>query len=214
MVSWHQMAVNSCLFILWFDLPGRLGLGSSSSHATPQQVVIPSPHNASSVHCGTDCSVILTQEGVVLACGSNRCNKLALDRTDRPASAVVLPSDEKAEKPSSALSRSSSPAATAVSAVGAVEDISSFTAVTVAPIGGEKVSGIAMGTSHTAMLTVKGQCFTVGSNAFGQLGYRRESALKGPQLVNGLDGKHVELVQCGDTFTVAIASGEFGDCVE
>ena len=143
----------------------------------------------------------------MLACGSNRCNKLALDLTDRPSSAVERNSDKLTDKPSSAISHSSSSTASSISASGAV-DISVFTAVTVSPLCGETVSGIAMGTSHTAMLTEKGHCYTVGSNAFGQLGYQRDSALKGPLLVRGLDGKHVEIVQCGDTFTTAITSGE------
>ncbi|XP_062509330.1 serine/threonine-protein kinase Nek8-like isoform X2 [Corticium candelabrum] len=182
---------------------GRLGLGSVTSHTTPQQVIIPSSHQTQSVFCGTDCSVILTQEGIILACGSNRCNKLALDQSDRPSSALELKTG-KSEKPFSASSQSSFPAATSVSAS---EDVSTFTAVTVAPLCGERVTSIAMGTSHTAVLSEKGQCFTVGSNAFGQLGYRRDAALKGPQLVRALDGKRVDLVQCGDTFTVAVTSG-------
>jgi NIMA (never in mitosis gene a)-related kinase len=142
----------------------------------------------------------------MLACGSNRCNKLALDPADRPYSAVERNIDKSPERPSSAISGSSASTASATSSSGTV-DISVFTAITVSPLCGERVSGIAMGTSHTAMLTDKGQCYTVGSNAFGQLGYERDSALKGPMLVKGLDGKHVEIVQCGDTFTTAITSG-------
>ncbi|XP_053130974.1 serine/threonine-protein kinase Nek8 isoform X2 [Hemicordylus capensis] len=59
---------------------GRLGLGTQESHNAPQQVPVPPDHEAQKVLCGIDSSMILTTKNRVLACGSNRYNKLGLDR--------------------------------------------------------------------------------------------------------------------------------------
>lgn len=58
---------------------GRLGLGNQQSHALPQPVALEPGFTAKAVKCGVDCSFVLTQNDRLLACGSNRCNKLALD---------------------------------------------------------------------------------------------------------------------------------------
>ena len=55
---------NSCL--------GRLGTGSSANTCTPVQVEIPDNYKPSQAFCGLDCSVILTVDGSMLCCGSNR----------------------------------------------------------------------------------------------------------------------------------------------
>jgi len=58
---------------------GHLGLGSQQSYALPQPVSLEPGFIAKAVKCGVDCSFVLALNDRLLACGSNRCNKLALD---------------------------------------------------------------------------------------------------------------------------------------
>ncbi|KAJ8306380.1 hypothetical protein KUTeg_016925 [Tegillarca granosa] len=48
---------------------GRLGLGSQESYSSPQLVPIPESLRPSSVHCGVDCSAVLTLDNKLLCCG-------------------------------------------------------------------------------------------------------------------------------------------------
>ena len=61
---------------------GRLGLGNQQSHALPQPVSLEPGFTAKAVRCGVDCSFVLALNDRLLACGSNRCNKLALDSNE------------------------------------------------------------------------------------------------------------------------------------
>ena len=58
---------------------GRLGLGNQQSYPLPQPVGLEPGFTAKAVKCGVDCSFVLALNFRLLACGSNRCNKLALD---------------------------------------------------------------------------------------------------------------------------------------
>lgn len=62
---------------------GRLGLGNQQSHTLPQPLSLEPGFTARAVKCGVDCSFILALNDRLLACGSNRCNKLALDMDDQ-----------------------------------------------------------------------------------------------------------------------------------
>lgn len=57
---------------LLFCLEGRLGLGTQDSHNSPQQVCVPVEFEAQKVLCGVDCSMIVSTQHNILACGSNR----------------------------------------------------------------------------------------------------------------------------------------------
>ncbi|XP_013924527.1 PREDICTED: serine/threonine-protein kinase Nek8 [Thamnophis sirtalis] len=63
---------------------GRLGLGNQEPHSSPQLVPLPAGYEAQKVLCGIDASMILTSGHQILACGSNRYNKLCQDRTVSP----------------------------------------------------------------------------------------------------------------------------------
>ncbi|XP_060071044.1 serine/threonine-protein kinase Nek8-like [Ylistrum balloti] len=156
---------------------GRLGLGSQDSFSTPQMVSVPKPHHPSSVHCGMDCSMILTLDNKLLCSGSNRYNKLGLDEIgpDGTCSKVV-------------------------------EDIYNFMSITSHPINEMAVKMVALGTSHTGVVTLEGQCYVFGSNQFGQLG-NSEGTNRQIQLVRALLNQKVTKVACGDTFTVASVEG-------
>ncbi|KAL5016244.1 hypothetical protein ScPMuIL_005833 [Solemya velum] len=153
---------------------GRLGLGNQESSASPQAVPIPDHLQPLAVHCGVDCSMIVTLDNKLLCCGNNRYNKLALDE---------ITEDGLCIRP--------------------LEEVHSFSVVTAPPIGNALIACVAIGMSHTAAVTVEGQCLTFGSNQFGQLGHEGNSRV--PQLVKALEAMKITNVACGDTFTVAVA---------
>lgn len=51
---------------------GRLGLGNQDTHNSPEQVCLPVEFEANRVVCGVDCSIIISSQYSILACGSNR----------------------------------------------------------------------------------------------------------------------------------------------
>ncbi|KAF6091955.1 hypothetical protein HJG60_000119 [Phyllostomus discolor] len=161
---------------------GRLGLGTRESHNCPQQVPVPPGQEAQRVVCGIDSSVILTVPGQVLACGSNRFNKLGLDH-------LCL-----GEEPSPHQQ---------------VEEALSFTLLGSAPLDQEPLLSVDLGTAHSAAVTASGDCYTFGSNQHGQLGTSARRVSRAPCQVQGLRGIKIAMVACGDAFTVAIgAEGE------
>ncbi|XP_018603734.1 serine/threonine-protein kinase Nek8 isoform X1 [Scleropages formosus] len=160
---------------------GRLGLGSQDSYNSPQQVQVPDGFEPLRVLCGVDCSIIMGAAGhTILACGSNRFNKLGLDKIVGVEEPPI--SDQ-------------------------VEEVHTFSSVQSAPMNVEKITYIDIGTAHSAAVTEKGQCFTFGSNQHGQLGRSSRRSSRVPYVVLGLQG--IAMVACGDAFTLAIsAEGE------
>ncbi|XP_054857967.1 serine/threonine-protein kinase Nek8 isoform X2 [Eublepharis macularius] len=161
---------------------GRLGLGTQESHNSPQQVSIPTEHEAQKVFCGIDSSMILTAKNQILACGSNRYNKLALDRISSQKESLV--EDQ-------------------------VEEVHVFSCAQSAPLCEEAIVWADIGTAHSSAVTASGQCYTIGSNQHGQLGPIPCRASRVPYLVEGLQAIKVTMVGCGDAFTVIVgADGE------
>ncbi|XP_072173029.1 serine/threonine-protein kinase Nek8-like [Diadema setosum] len=151
---------------------GRLGLDSQESFSSPQAVMIPPQHQAKSVCCGVDCSIILTTEGALIGCGSNRSNKLGLDQSDHH-----------------------------------VEEVFTFTPVSTPPLPQLRIASAAIGTSHSAFITEDGQCHTLGSNQFGQLGCGAETITpRMPCRPKLPKDTIISQVACGDMFTVAKAT--------
>ncbi|XP_041360031.1 serine/threonine-protein kinase Nek8-like [Gigantopelta aegis] len=153
---------------------GRLGLGNQESFSSPQPVPIPNNLRPSSVHCGVDCSMILTLDNKLMCCGSNRYNKLVLDELAPDGSCTKL-----------------------------VEEACILTLMSSVPTGAALVKDVAIGTSHSAIVTVEGQCYTCGSNQFGQLGHDTENPSRQPHQVKALQPYKITKVACGDTYTVA-----------
>uniref|UniRef100_A0AAY4B4I7 non-specific serine/threonine protein kinase n=1 Tax=Denticeps clupeoides TaxID=299321 RepID=A0AAY4B4I7_9TELE len=160
---------------------GRLGLGSQDSHNSPQEVTVPSDFEARKVLCGVDCSMIISTQNRILACGSNRFNKLGLDKN----------------------AGSEDPAAH-----DQVDEVHTFCPVQSAPLNTGRVVYVDIGTAHSAAVTESGQCFTLGSNQHGQLGCGPRRAGRAPYLLPGLRG--VAAVACGDAFTLAVGAGNRG----
>ncbi|XP_067677206.1 serine/threonine-protein kinase Nek8-like isoform X1 [Haliotis asinina] len=150
---------------------GRLGLGTQDSCNNPMPVQIHDTLRPCSVHCGVDCSMIVTLDNKLLCTGSNRFNKLGLDETDGRS----------------------------------VEETSIFTLVASQPITKCPVKTVALGTSHSALVTVEGQVFTFGANQFGQLGYESDFPTRRPNQVQFQQTCNIRQVACGDTFTVAVS---------
>jgi hypothetical protein len=86
---------------------GQLGLSSHDSYSTPQRVALPPPLSVgqegvkvAAVCCGSDCSLLITSTGRLLAAGNNRFNKLTLDTDatedgEEDDDTLVLPPPDK-----------------------------------------------------------------------------------------------------------------------
>ncbi|MEQ2244027.1 Serine/threonine-protein kinase Nek8 [Ilyodon furcidens] len=157
---------------------GRLGLGNQDTHNCPQQVSLPAEFEAQRVVCGVDCSMIISMQCCILACGSNRFNKLGLDKITA------------AEEPNP---------------VNQVEEVNSYTPIHSDPLNSERIVYIDIGTAHSVAVTEEGRCYTFGSNQHGQMGCSSRRSSRVPYLVPGL--KDITLAACGDAFTLAIGSG-------
>lgn len=153
---------------------GRLGLGNEETYSVPKSVALGPHFHPCTAFCGIDSSVVLTQENVMFACGSNRGNKLALDRETRAR----------------------------------VEESLSFMSVPISSFDNKSIRSVALGSSHGAAVTFDGKLYTYGSNSFGQLGYQREGLSREPQVVKSLEDKTVQLLACGDMFTVIVTSDQ------
>ncbi|KAK4312033.1 hypothetical protein Pmani_016499 [Petrolisthes manimaculis] len=125
------------------------------------------------VRCGGDGTILLTDQGALLSCGANTNNKLALN----PASSFFSVKFKK-------------------------EVDKALIATRVRSIGC-RVVDVAMGPSHTAVLTETGQVLTFGRNCEGQLGRGNTRSVLQPVLVKSMTSKVVTMIQCGSTFTVA-----------
>ncbi|ELU04715.1 hypothetical protein CAPTEDRAFT_111937 [Capitella teleta] len=149
---------------------GRLGLGHQESCCSPCRVPLMPETQPISALCGVDCSMLLVEPmSTLFCCGSNRYNKLALDRESEH-----------------------------------VEEVHSFCPVQSLPLASQAIAMVAMGTSHAAAIMSNGECYTFGSNQFGQLGIPANGDNNMPTRVLSLSKIAVSMVSCGDTFTVAI----------
>uniref|UniRef100_S4RAU1 non-specific serine/threonine protein kinase n=1 Tax=Petromyzon marinus TaxID=7757 RepID=S4RAU1_PETMA len=160
---------------------GRLGLGNQELHLCPQPVAVLPPYEPCTAHCGIDCSMV-TSSGRLLACGSNRYNKLGLDKISHDGDDAACPAEQ-------------------------TEESLVLSPVQSSPLDGARVVHVALGTAHSAAVTDTGTCYTFGSNQHGQLGGGARTSSRAPQPVDGLGGVKVVQVTCGDAFTVAVAEG-------
>ncbi|KAJ8040924.1 Serine/threonine-protein kinase Nek8 [Holothuria leucospilota] len=160
---------------------GRLGLGSLDSFPSPQMVPLSPHYQFQAVKCGQDCSVLITNTSKLLACGSNRYNKLGLDH--RHGHEAELTPTQVQESPS-------------------------FLSSSTYPLTEISVINIGLGTSHSAVLSASGDCWVLGSNQYGQMGCSNEEEVATPrQAVKVTCESSAKLthVECGDMFTVAVS---------
>ncbi|XP_045610447.2 serine/threonine-protein kinase Nek8 isoform X2 [Procambarus clarkii] len=152
---------------------GRLGTGNEDDLCLPTEIELPEDVVVSNVKCGGDGTLLLTDQGAMLAFGKNTRNKLGLSEGGGLFSIKFKKDVEKAL------------VATRVKSVGC------------------RVVDVAMGPSHTAILTETGQVLTFGRNCEGQLGKGNTRSVSQPVLVRSMSSKIVTMVECGSTFTVA-----------
>ena len=161
----------------------------SASVSLPTLVPFPLPHVAARVFCGADASAVITDNGNLFCCGSNRGNKLGLDLIECGGVRVTIVEEASALTP---------------------DPISSA-------LHNAFIESIDIGTAHSAAIADGGDLYVFGSNQFGQLSTavtseaasasslsssRRKPQQQrvAPTLVLGKCCCHVS---CGDTFTVA-----------
>ncbi|XP_066971421.1 serine/threonine-protein kinase Nek8-like isoform X2 [Macrobrachium rosenbergii] len=151
---------------------GRLGTGQEEDVCLPTEIEIPEDVMVTNVKCGGDGTILITDQGAMLACGRNTRNKLGLNEGGGLFS-MKFKEVEKAV------------VATRIRSVGC------------------RVVDVAMGPSHTAVLTETGQVLTFGRNCEGQLGKGNTRTVNNHVLVRCMANRVVTMVQCGSTFTVA-----------
>ncbi|XP_019177516.1 PREDICTED: uncharacterized protein LOC109172733 [Ipomoea nil] len=71
-------------------------------------------------------------------------------------------------------------------------------------LDGVKISSVACGEWHTAMVSTSGQLFTYGDGTFGALGHGNNKSVVYPKEVKSLEGLRVKSVACGSWHTAAI----------
>ncbi|XP_063884250.1 serine/threonine-protein kinase Nek8-like isoform X1 [Scylla paramamosain] len=152
---------------------GRLGTGAEDDACHPTEIELPLEVVVTSVRCGGDGTLLVTDQGGLLACGNNTYNKLGLNQAPG-----LFSINFKKDVPKALV-------ATRVRSIGC------------------RVVDVAMGPSHTAVLTEMGQVLTFGRNYEGQLGRGNTRSTSRPVLVRGMANKVVTMIQCGSTYTVA-----------
>ncbi|XP_047483303.1 serine/threonine-protein kinase Nek8-like [Penaeus chinensis] len=152
---------------------GRLGTGQEEDVCLPTEIEIPEELLVTNVKCGGDGTIFITDQGAMLACGANTRNKLGL--SEGGGLFGIKLKHKEVEK---------AVVATRVRCIGC------------------RVVDVAMGPSHTAVLTETGQVLTFGRNCEGQLGRGNTRSVIQPVLVKSLASKIVTMVNCGSTFTV------------
>ncbi|XP_064385824.1 serine/threonine-protein kinase Nek8-like [Halichondria panicea] len=136
---------------------------------------------------------------------------LIKDRPGAMAGSFYL-SNLRAMKGNNKEDTSSPPALPVASAPGSVRSSSVFTLSGSELINSESIVSVAMGTNHIAIITAGTECLTCGDNSYGQLGYHRDKELvtsggNKPSAVEVLTGKQMELVSCGDFYTIVSCRG-------
>ncbi|XP_014670621.1 PREDICTED: uncharacterized protein LOC106811496 [Priapulus caudatus] len=154
---------------------GRLGLGSDADYSYPMPVSIQGPAIVRGVHCGVDGSMFITDTGSMLACGSNRNNKLGLNER-YGFFAQMRQLMHKTE----------------------VEGTKIPTVVKALKF---RILDISMGLHHTAVLVEPGHVITFGNNTQAQLGHSNTKVHSHPMQVRSIEHELVKAVTCGERFT-------------
>jgi NIMA (never in mitosis gene a)-related kinase len=81
----HALALDvfGNIFAFGHNEHGALGLGSRTTSMTPQRISSASSiRNIKKIYCAPDCSLILTHDGIVFACGSNNFNRFGFGNVE------------------------------------------------------------------------------------------------------------------------------------
>ena len=201
---------------------GRLGLGNQQSYPLPQPVGLEPGFTAKAVKCGVDCSFVLALNYRLLACGSNRCNKLALDssqntveesQTFTPITARLLTADHV-----KAVTMGTSHAAVLTASgkcvtfgsnsfgqLGYDRAVSSREPQIVHALGNKQLTLVSCGDTFTVAVSDEGEVFSWGKGSRGRLGYQTDEDCSTPKCLSlplklkvlSLCSSHCSTMLCG-----------------
>ncbi|XP_063710389.1 uncharacterized protein LOC134838953 isoform X2 [Symsagittifera roscoffensis] len=181
----HVAAVSSegIMYCWGVGADGRLGLNDFQDRNLPTQVSAPDAEGflIRRVFCGMDGTVFLADMGCVLACGNNSFNKLGLN--NRQGFLMGMKNF-----------------------ISKIEVESSSVPVVVKCLAKHRVTNVALGRSHTAVLVEQGQVYLLGNNADGQLGIGSVKQKNSPVLVKELEQEKAVSLCCGETFSMILNS--------
>ena len=202
---------------------GRLGLGNEDTYNAPKPLTLEQDFRARAVYCGIDSSVVVTQDNIMFACGSNRGNKLALDQengvtVEESLSFMSVSTKSFGSSPVQSVSLGTSHGAV-VTSEGKVYTFgsNSFGQLGYHREGGSKqpqvvkcledktVHLVACGDSFTVVVTAEQEVFTWGKAARGRLGYATEEGLSVVKLLDFPDISKVLSIACSQGCTMMCA---------
>ncbi|KAK3558768.1 hypothetical protein QTP86_028769 [Hemibagrus guttatus] len=200
---------------------GQLGLGHVSEVMTFQLCQLPVSRTVQQVSCGWDFTIILTDDGQVLTCGSNAFGQLGVSpQTQYAAQPLITSFKEPVISVTAGLRH-----ALAVTGSGGVyqwgtgllsqakrvlnpqpvpDHLSSKEPCLVTGLDHVSAKSVSAGSAHCACLTVSGKVFLWGSNKHGQL-CRKETFLPLPTALDLslLNGERVSAIHSGWTHLIA-----------
>ena len=193
---------------------GQLGLGTSQDLKTPR--LISELGHVRCISAGTDHVLACTQDGLTFAWGACEEGQLGLGSEEDFAvptlvtalSDVFVKQVAAGHEFSLALTDTGDVYAWGSGAegqlgLGADEIDSQNTPVLVPKLAGKKAVHIAAGASHAAAALENGSCYCWGTADYGRLGQGNAKDHYQPKRVNGLMGKRIVQVECGEHHTIA-----------
>lgn len=201
---------------------GCLGHGNYNDITQAKIVEALLGYEVSHVSCGASHVLAVTNEHEVFAWGRGDNGRLGLASEESCASPCSVPVSENIQPCSVHCGMDSSIIITSdkqILGCGSnrynklgvdltehyIDEVLEFTPFLVPSLKEKEIKNVALGTSHTIVATECGECYTFGSNQFGQLGYESDPNVRGqPRCVEALKPFCVSLVDCGDTYSVAI----------
>jgi alpha-tubulin suppressor-like RCC1 family protein len=198
---------------------GQLGNGTTStSQATPVNVLLPAGTTVTAVSAGGDHALALTSRGQVLAWGFNNHGQLG-DGTGTGSEVPVpalLPAGTTVTAVSAgafhslALTGAGQVLAWGQNASGELGDgtsIDSASPVAVALPAGTTVTAVSAGAAHSLALTSTGRVLAWGANDHGQLGDGSTSETESPVVVALPSGVTATAVSAGADHSLALTAG-------
>jgi alpha-tubulin suppressor-like RCC1 family protein len=200
--SFHSLAVGGggAVYTWGHNDYGQLGLGdhgSSTKRLVPTEV--PGVNEVVAVAAGSYPSFVLSRDGTVMACGSNRTGQLGLGDTDNRDTFTVVAGlrgvvdiDAGDDHTIAATTEGGLYTWGKGRAIGHGGDEYTQrlvpTKVTGGGIGEAVVVQVAAGEHHSLALTATGELYAWGRGADGQLGHGDAEHLAVPRVVDGVEG--------------------------
>lgn len=201
---------------------GQLGLGDAATSLVPRPVAALQQHTIRDVSCGAAHTLALSDGGVVFAWGSGADGQLGVgERTEEQPDAhgpVQVQGIDGRITSIAAGSRHSLCISLEDSRLyawgnngdgrlGFEDGRPRFLPATPPPFhqAGMRVSGIAGGGHHSAVIEENGQLWTCGKGSYGQLGHGDTSSSPFLHKVEALRGHSVAKIACGDTHSIALS---------